>query len=213
MPLAGMPERSATIRAFRLGAFGVKIKCVLANDETTFLGNLHLPAFDLGIVEFLDASTVDAHQMIVMLPGTEFENRFARFEIVTFEQARLFELGENAVNGRQANVKVLGEQQPIDILCRQVADLGPLEQGENLEARKRGFQPDTLQIVGVTHRLPWSAADGVGLFFGYHIPSTALVISRGAYSIGLTVDPGTGGGYPQANTHSSLITYHDPTQT
>lgn len=201
------------MRALRLAAFRVEVERVFANQEAALLGDFRLSALDLGIVEFLDASTVDAHQMIVMLPGTEFENRFARFEIVTFEQARLFELGENAVNGRQANVKVLGEQQPIDILCRQVADLGPLEQGENLEARKRGFQPDTLQIVGVTHRLPWSAADGVGLFFGYHIPSTALVISRGAYSIGLTVDPGTGGGYPQANTHSSLITYHDPTQT
>jgi hypothetical protein len=68
-----------------------------------------LSTFDLGIVEFLDASAVDAHQMIVVLPGTEFENSFARFEIVTFEEARLFELRENAIHGRQANVKILGE--------------------------------------------------------------------------------------------------------
>jgi len=77
VPLAGMPERSATIRAFRLGAFGVKIKCVLANDETTFLGNLHLPAFDLGIVEFLDATAVYADQVIMVLSGTQLENRLA----------------------------------------------------------------------------------------------------------------------------------------
>jgi hypothetical protein len=104
--------------------------------EAALLGDARLPALDLGIVELLDAAAVDADQVIMVLSGAEFEDRLARFEIVALEQPCLFELGQHAVDGGQADVQILGEQQAVDILGGEMANLGLLEQGEDLEARE-----------------------------------------------------------------------------
>ena len=141
------------MRTVRLGAFGIQIKRVLANDETAILGNLRLPAFDLSIVEFLDPAAVDTDQVIMVLSGAQLEDRLARFEIVALNQPCLFELGQDTIDGGQADVQILGEQQSVDILGGEMADLGLLEQGEDLEAWNGGFQPHVLEVVGVAHRL------------------------------------------------------------
>jgi hypothetical protein len=125
---------------------------VFANHEAALLGNPRLSALDLGIVEFLDATAVDTHQVIVVLAGAQLEHRLAGLEVVALKQAGLLELGQHAVDGGQADVQVFGEQQPVDILGRKMAHLGPLEESEDLEARNGGFQPHALEVFGVAHR-------------------------------------------------------------
>ena len=65
------------MRALRLAAFGIEIKRVLANDEAAIGGDFRLSTFDLGIVEFLDTTTVDTDQVIMVLSLTQLENRLA----------------------------------------------------------------------------------------------------------------------------------------
>jgi len=65
----------------------------------------------------------------------------------------MFELRQDTVDRSQTDVEVFGQQQAIHIFRREVADLALLEQGEDLEARQRGFQPDGLEVLGTAHQL------------------------------------------------------------
>lgn len=47
-----------------------------------------------------------------------------RFEVVAFEQSGLFELGEHAIDGGQADVDVLAEQHAVDVIGGQVPHFG-----------------------------------------------------------------------------------------
>ena len=75
--LTGIPQRNPTVRALRLAAFGIEIKRVLANDEAAIGGDFRLSTFDLDIVEFLDTTTVDTDQVIMVLSLTQLEHRLA----------------------------------------------------------------------------------------------------------------------------------------
>lgn len=98
------------MRAFRLRAFSIEVEGVFANDKTAFQRNFRLPALDFGIVELLDATAIHAHQVIMVLAGTQLKHSLARFKIMTFKQARLLELGKDAIHGSEANVQIFGEQ-------------------------------------------------------------------------------------------------------
>ena len=139
--------------ASRLGAFCVKIEGVFLYGEATLLGDLCLTTLDFRVIKFFDATAVYTHQVIVMLSGIDFENGLARFKVVSFKESCLFKLGEDAVDGGQANVYVFGKQQSIYILGRQVANLTLLEQFKNFHARESGFEPQALKVAGITHRL------------------------------------------------------------
>jgi hypothetical protein len=58
--------------------------------------------------------------MIVVGPLVQFENRAAGFEIAARQQAGLLELGQDAVDGRQADIELYGQQGPVDVLGAQV---------------------------------------------------------------------------------------------
>jgi hypothetical protein len=152
--LADRPHRVAAMWAIGLGAFGVEIKGVLANDEATFLGNPRLPAFDLGIVELLDTTTIDADEMVMVLSRAQFENRLARFEIMPLEQAGLLELGQHAVNGGQADIQIFGEQQAIDVLGSEMTNVGFLEKSEDLRRGRVAFSPMLLRSSELLIGLP-----------------------------------------------------------
>ena len=163
MAFARTPHRTgtfATMRAFRLAAFRIKVECVFANGEAALPGNPGLSSFDLGIVEFLDTAAIDTDEMVVMLSVTQFEYRLAGFELVAFEQTGLLELGENAIDGGEADVQVFGEQQPVHVLGREMAHFRPFEQGKDVKARTGGFQPDVLEVFGVAHRLTLVGYEG-----------------------------------------------------
>ena len=127
-------------------AFGVKIERVFLDDEAALLGDLLLAALDFLVDKFFDAATIDAYQMVVMFPRLDLEDRFARLEMVTLEQARVLELRQRAINRRQADVHVFAEQQAIDVVCRQVAYLGFFEKFEYPQAWGRSFKPHALKV-------------------------------------------------------------------
>src|SRR5205085_1477773 len=77
---------------------------VVLNPEITLGCDLDLPFLDFGVVELLNVTTFDADDMVVMTALLELEHRFAGFEVVTDQQARLFELSEHAIDRREAGV-------------------------------------------------------------------------------------------------------------
>jgi hypothetical protein len=124
---------------------------MLVNRKAAVLGNLGLPSFNLLIDKFLDVPALHADQVIVVASPIEFEYRFARLEVMADQYAGLFELRQNAIDGRQPDFQPLGEQDLVHVLGCQMPDSAGLEQVKNLQARKRGLQSSAFQIVGSAH--------------------------------------------------------------
>lgn len=124
---------------------------MLDNGEASLLGDLVLTALDLRIGELLDVAALHADQMIVMLAVVEFEYRLAGFEVVPFEQADLFELGQDAVNSRQPDVEVIGQQLSIDVFRGEVARRRLPEQVKDGHARHGGLEADALEFCRIGH--------------------------------------------------------------
>ena len=137
------------VRARRLGAFGVQIQCVFLDYEASFLGDFRLPALDFGVVEFFDAAAIDTDEMVVVLARIEFEDRLARFEVVTLEEPGLFELREDAIDRREADIHALVDEKAIDVLGSHVAHFGLLEEFEDLQPRKGRLEADALEVLGI----------------------------------------------------------------
>ena len=66
--------------------------------------DLLLPLLDLGVIELLDPTALQANQVVVVLAFVEFENRFARLEIAALEQAGLLELRQDAIDRGQPDI-------------------------------------------------------------------------------------------------------------
>ena len=127
--VTGAPNHGLAVRAVGLDAVGVEIERVLADREAALGGDLGLPLLDLGVVELLDAAALHADQVIVVRALVQLEHRLAGLEMMADQEARLLELGEHAVDGGQADVEALGQQQLVDVLGRQVPDLATLRTG------------------------------------------------------------------------------------
>ena len=102
--------------------------------------------------------------MIVVRTGVQFEDGLARFEMIAVEQAGLLELGQHAVDGGQAHVHIVGQQDFINILGGQVADVAGLEDVQDFKARQRGFQAAGLQIG-------WIISHGGHSYSGWRLAS------------------------------------------
>ena len=59
------------------------------------------------------------------------------------------ELGEDAVNGGQADVHVLGDEQTVHVFGGEVTIVGLLEEVEDLEPRRSGLEADVLEVLGI----------------------------------------------------------------
>lgn len=121
---------------------------MFANRESMLLGNFLLPLFDLGIVELLDAATIETDQMVVVGALVEFEDRLARLKMVALQQARLFELGQHPVDRGQPDVEAVSQQMAIHIFGRDMARgtliLQLVKQVENLQPWVGGLEADAL---------------------------------------------------------------------
>jgi len=122
---------------------------MIADREAALLGNLVLPALDLGIEEFLDLAALHADQVVVVAALVEFEHGFAGFEVVPFEQPGLFELGQHTIDRCQADIHAVVHQRAVDVFCGQVALIRALKEVEDLEAGVGRLQADAFQVLGV----------------------------------------------------------------
>ena len=111
------------------------------NQKATFLRDLVLSGFDFGVVKFFNTTTVNANQMVVMATMVDLENGFARFKKVPLQQASLFELGQYAVDGGQADIGFFVEQDAIDIFGSHMAHVGAFKYLKDLETWHGGFEP------------------------------------------------------------------------
>jgi hypothetical protein len=89
-----------------------------------------------------------AHEVVVVLLVVELEDRLAGLEVVADQKARLLELREHAVDGREADVEAVGEQLPVDVLGGEVADARALEHVDDLEARSVALRPTLRRSCG-----------------------------------------------------------------
>lgn len=124
---------------------------MLDDGEPALLRHLVLAPLDLGIGEFLDASALQADEMVVMLAVFEFEYRLAGLEMMALQQADLLELGEHAIYRGQADVEILGHQLAINILGGQVTLRRLAKQVEDRHARHGRLEADALEFCAVGH--------------------------------------------------------------
>src|SRR5690606_640439 len=139
------------VGAVRLGAVGVEIERVFGDGEAAFLGDLGLALLDFGVVEFLDLAALHADQMVVVLAFVELEHGLAGLEVMALQQARLFELGQHAIDRGQADVDILGDEVTVDVFGRHVPVarivVGLLKQIQNPESGRRGLEADILEFL------------------------------------------------------------------
>lgn len=124
---------------------------MLGDVEAAILGDLDLPLLDFSVIKLLDLAALHADQVIVVLAFVQFENRLARFKVVTFKQASLLELGQNAIDSGEANVDILVHEVAVDVFSRHVALAGGavsfLEQVQNFESGRGGLEADVLEFL------------------------------------------------------------------
>jgi len=124
---------------------------VVGDDEAVAPRNGGLAFFDFVVAELFDVAAIEAHQMVVVLFLAQFIDRLADFEVVAREDACLLELGEHAVNGGQADIGAVGQQQAIYVFCREVAAFGSLEDFQNLQSGAGGLEAGDFEFVGGAH--------------------------------------------------------------
>ena len=119
--------------------------------ETAILGDAVLAPLDFGVMELFHPPALQADQMVVVLAFVELVDRLAGFEIVALEDAGLLELQQNPVDRRQADVLMLGQQLPVDILSAHVPMPALLKNFEHLEPGQGGLEPHVLEFAGCGH--------------------------------------------------------------
>lgn len=110
---------------------------MIVDAESPILCNFRLATFNFGIIELLDEPALHAHQVIMMVAVIQFENGFARLEMMANQQPGLFELGKHAINGSQPDFHAIVKEKPVHVFCREMALVGVLEKIEDLEAGQR----------------------------------------------------------------------------
>jgi len=68
-----------------------------------------LVCFNGRVVELLYVAALQADDVVVVFTLIEFEHRFAALKMVSYQQPRLFELGQYAVNGCQTHIVTANE--------------------------------------------------------------------------------------------------------
>src|SRR2546429_8979984 len=107
--------------------------------------DLVLAPLDLAVVELLDATALQAHEVVVVAAFVQLEHRLAGLEGLAREQAGLLELREDAIDRGEADVDAFGEKRLVDILGGEVPYLARLEQLDNLAARERRLEASLRQ--------------------------------------------------------------------
>ena len=85
--------------------------------------------------------------MVMMFVWREFEHRMATLEVMTHDQARLFELRQYAINGRKANLFVVGEKLLVNVFSGEMVDLGTFKDLKDLQTRQSDLQSRIFEFL------------------------------------------------------------------
>ena len=119
---------------------------MFAEFESALLGDGILSFFDFCVEELLDLATLHAHKVVVVATLVEFEHGLARLKVVALEQARLFELSQHPIYGRQPDVHTIVHQRAVNVFGGQMSLVRALKEIENLQAGVSRFESDVLQV-------------------------------------------------------------------
>jgi hypothetical protein len=115
------------------------------------LGDGMLATLDFLVEKLFDMTALQAEQMIVMAATVEFVNRLVIVEMMPNQNAGMLELGQDAIHRGEADIDAVSKQKTVNIIRRQVAPIGLLEQGENFQARTGNFQAQGLELISAGH--------------------------------------------------------------
>ncbi len=119
--------------------------------ETVLGCDFFLAGFDGGVEEFLDVPALHANDMIVMFAVIEFEHRFVAFKVMPDQDTRQLELGQHAINRRQADIFTAGQKLLVHFFRAQVPIIAIFKKIQNLEAWQRDFKAGFMEILGCLH--------------------------------------------------------------
>ena len=121
-------------------------------DLEAALGCRHfLPLLDFFVEELLDATALQADDVIVMAALVQFEHSLAAFEMMAYQQAGLLELGQYSIDRGQPDVLAGSQQNLVDVFRRQMPLLAVLEQAEHLQSGQGGLEAGIFEFVGLAH--------------------------------------------------------------
>src|SRR3954463_5603585 len=121
--------------------------------EAPLLRDLVLALLDVGIEELLDASALQADEVIVVAALVQLEHRLAGLEILARQQPGLLELGKDAIDGGETHVDALDDERLVHVFGGEVAHLARLEQLEDFPPRQRRLEAAFLQVLHRVHQL------------------------------------------------------------
>lgn len=147
-----------------LKANAVKAQGVIGECEMLLFGYFLLEHFNGFVLKLLDPATLNAHEMVVMIPPVKLKNRVPPLKVVADHEARSFKLSEYAVNGGKADFFALGYEMPKNLFRAQVAVMwfSSFENLKNFDTGKGDFQArvaDVFAFQGVCsvrcYKLPY----------------------------------------------------------
>lgn len=88
---------------------------MLMESKAAFLRDFFLAPFNAAVNEFFHLAADGADQVVVMTALIELKHCGARLEMTADDNARFGKLHQYAVNGREANVDLLVDQEAVDL--------------------------------------------------------------------------------------------------
>jgi hypothetical protein len=125
---------------FALRTNSVHIKAVIRQFVAQAGGNILLMLFYDFIDELIDPATLYTQDMIVVVTLVQLKNRMPPLEMVAFDQAGRFKLGQYPVNRGQADVFTHFQEHFIDILRALMSDTTALQDIQDLHPGQGYFQ-------------------------------------------------------------------------
>ena len=117
--------------------------------------DLMLETFDLLTDELNHFPAVHINHVVVMFATIEFIDSLTAFEIMLDDDACRLELGQHAIDRRQANILLVGEQFLVDILGGEVLNALLFENLQNAHPRVGHLEANSAQLFGfLFHNLP-----------------------------------------------------------
>lgn len=137
--------------AIVFGAVTVQRQRVIGDAETTLECDALLPALDLIIIEFFDATTIEANQMVVVRAFVQLEHGFAGFKVIPMQQASLFKLRQDAIHRGQSHIHVVRQKHFVDVFGAKMTDATVVKYIQNFHTRQRNLQAagfDVGRVIG-----------------------------------------------------------------
>ena len=110
-------------------------------------GDGTLALLDGLLQELHHLAALDAHQVIMVSALVELEHRLAALEMMAADETGPLELGQDTIDGGEANVLSALQQRLVDVLRAHVAAVAGLEDIENLHPRQRDLESGLLDLA------------------------------------------------------------------